>query len=330
MEAAAVSSDRRPADGNALTARQLNTVLAAAHRELTRCIRSTTDSAAPLLALMAARERSSTRSKVMDLLSVGPGHSPDGGSALISARANACELARQLCITSADLDILCQAMSRDCLLLLPRERSVHTTAQVRAIAAAEFALVLADMLSDALSALPPVGTQGFLQEADRYVAREISAALKVIRSLDQPPPEHTATDAPQPCRSAVLRFGTASDFLGLVLRARLSDVSDMDLADISFTDVNMLVGLNWSDGTSWPPYLSIWVHDHSITIRPGHYRIHCGCAWSWSMPISRSLKTDRGRRWLGSGQISSGAMYADPIQSAAAELEASLSRADPF
>ena len=54
----------------------------------------------------------------------------------------------------------------------------------------------------------------------------------------------------------------------------------MDLADISVTDVDMLVGLNWSDGTNWPPSLSGWIHDHSTTIRPGHYRILGGCAWS--------------------------------------------------
>jgi hypothetical protein len=136
------------------------------------------------------------------------------------------------------------------------------------------------MLSDGLSALPPVGTKGFLREADRYVAREIGSALQVIRSLDQLPPEHTAAALPQRCRPAVLRFGNASDVLGLVLRARLSDVSDMDLAEASVTDFDVLVGLNWSDGTSWPPGLYGWVHDHSTTTRPGHYRIHGGCAWN--------------------------------------------------
>jgi hypothetical protein len=55
-------------------------------------------------------------------------------------------------------------------------------------------------------------------------------------SQDQSTPEQTATVPEQRCTPAVLHFGTASDFLGLVLRARLSDVSDMDLADISVTD----------------------------------------------------------------------------------------------
>jgi hypothetical protein len=54
----------------------------------------------------------------------------------------------------------------------------------------------------------------------------------------------------------------------------------MDLASISVGDVDMLVGLNWSDGTSWPPNLSGWIHEHSTTIRQGHYRIVGGCAWN--------------------------------------------------
>jgi hypothetical protein len=72
---------------------------------------------------------------------------------------------------------------------------------------------------------------------------------------------------------------TAADFLGLLLRVRLSDVSDMDLSGACFPDVDMLAGVTWTDDTSWPPHVIGWVRGQSTEICPGVYLVRDDGRW---------------------------------------------------
>ena len=140
---------------------------------------STTDPASTLLALMAARERSSVRTNAMDLAPPDPAHSKDGGSAYLSARACACDLSHQLSVARADLETLRQAMSPYFPPPLPARPNTPTpSVRHKRPPQPSSPSSWPTCSSDALSAIPPVRNKGFLQEADRYVAREISAALE--------------------------------------------------------------------------------------------------------------------------------------------------------
>jgi hypothetical protein len=74
-------------------------------------------------------------------------------------------------------------------------------------------------------------------------------------------------------------LGTAADFLKFLIRERLSDVYGMDLISACFTDVGVLVGVTWTDDTTWPPQVASWFRAQSRKTRPGVYLVLGGGMW---------------------------------------------------
>jgi hypothetical protein len=255
-----------------LSRTELDAVLAAAREECSRHVRAAVPLGAALLTIMETGSQAADRSRAQ---SGHPGQLRTGADhafAYISARAVARDLCGQLDATISDLSPFREGW--------PGPRSpggkFPLTDPPASLAASsvEFSAALADMLSGFLQALAPAGHAAgstFLGEADRYVAREISKALALLRGPGVSR-EHE--------HLAAVHLVAASDFLGMILRMSLSDVSEMDLSGESFGDVDVLVGVTWTDGTCWPPAVAGWVRRQSKKLRPGVYLVQGGGTWN--------------------------------------------------
>jgi hypothetical protein len=97
----------------------------------------------------------------------------------------------------------------------------------------------------------PAGT--FLGAVHGYVTGHIASALSVTKVLAG---DLAAGRAPaghiQGCQDAIVHLETARDFLVMLRQLRLSDVSGMDLSDVYVCDLDLLIGITWTDDTTWP------------------------------------------------------------------------------